>query len=75
MFSADTKLDVAPRLAPAHGRNSNQFADTVPVNCLERVVLQNTATLIVVQEGSTVVPAQAERRLCQIVGTKGEEFR
>ena len=63
MFTADSDLEI--RTDPSTGRygKSNQLANSVPIEHLERIVGQYTTIYVIWKESSGVVATQAKGRL------------
>src|SRR5207253_10205246 len=74
MLAANAELQLGPRLAAAFAGDLDQLADAFDVERGERIVLEDAALLIFLEERSRIVAAEAERGLGEIVGAKGEEF-
>jgi hypothetical protein len=74
MLAADAELDILTRFAAALGREAHQFADAVAVDRHERIARQNALRGVDAEEARGIVAADAEGRLCQIVGAEGKEL-
>src|SRR6478735_5877346 len=75
MLAADADLERGPGLAAALAADLDQLADALDVERGERVVLQDAALLVLLEEGRRIVAAEAEGGLRQVVGTEAEELR
>ena len=74
VFAADAAFEVFACAAAFEYRLADQLSHAVAVEDLERVVLQNAFLQVDRQELGDVVAREAERHLCQVVGTEREEF-
>eukprot|EP00754_Rhynchopus_humris_P025711 Rhum_TRINITY_DN14960_c6_g1::Rhum_TRINITY_DN14960_c6_g1_i1::g.130403::m.130403 len=75
VLTADADLEVAPRrTALLHG-HLHELTDAALVQHLERVVVVDAQLLVVLQEGTRVVPGEAAAHLRQVVRAEGEELR
>ena len=75
VLAADAKRNVGPRLARPLAADGDEFADALLVDGHERVRRQDALCDIGAQKRARVVARNAQRRLRQIIGAKGEEFR
>ena len=74
MFAADAKLQVRPCSPSFFCRHLHQLPYAVLVQFCKRIGLINLALIVRCQEFARIVTGEAEGHLCQIVGSKGEEF-
>src|SRR5690606_19060929 len=73
VLTADADLQVATSPAPLPGPHLHELPDTVPVEHLERVVLEDAGVQVLRQEGGRIVTRDPERRLCQVVRAEREK--
>ena len=74
MLTANTTLQVRTNSTAFLCSHTDELADTILVEHLEGVYLQNLLLQINGEEGSDVVTRVTKGHLCQVVGTEGEEF-
>ena len=74
MFAADTALQILTRAASLEYRLADQLADTVAVQNLERIVLQNTLFEVDRQELGDIVARESQGHLRQVIGSEREEL-
>ena len=75
MLAADPDLDCRPHRSAAFDRDADELADTVDVDRLERIVLEQAVLEVEGQEPSLgVVARHAEGRLGQVVRAEREEL-
>ena len=74
MLAADADLQVVARGAAELHRELHELADTVLVEHLEGIILQNPVLDIEWQEPSRVIARQAEGRLREVVRPKRKEL-
>ena len=68
VLSADPQLEVRLRTSPAFDRDSHEIADSLLIEHLERVPLEDALLEIEREElAFGVVTREAERGLCQVV--------
>src|ERR1700704_1529878 len=75
MLAADAELNLRPRLAPALDGDFHKLAHAISVDADEGIAVDQSTREIFAQEASRIVAGHAKRRLRQIVGAEGEEFR
>ena len=74
VLAADSQFNARPRDSAILGRDTDQAADSDGVQSLEWIIRKNATFYVRGKEASRVVAAEAESRLCQIVGPEAEEF-
>src|SRR5690606_29440373 len=74
VLTTDTNLEVGASAAATLGTELDQLANTVLIQHLEGVVLQQLALDVARQEAPGVVAAQAKGGLGQVVGAEREEL-
>mmetsp|Transcript_34408 Transcript_34408/g.111967 ORF Transcript_34408/g.111967 Transcript_34408/m.111967 type:complete len:633 (-) Transcript_34408:787-2685(-) len=74
MLAANAQLDVGPCGSAALNGDADQLPDALLVQAHEGVLFEDALGLVLWQEVSCVVAAQAVRRLCQVVRAKTEEL-
>ena len=74
MFAAHAALEVGPLAAAVVHAVFNKFADTLHVDGLERIGIQDLCSKVVTHEGSHVVAGETEGHLGEVVGTEAEEL-
>jgi len=72
MLAADAKPNVLPRLARSPAAYRDKLADALLINRHEGVGRQNALGPVGAEECARVVAGNAQRRLRQVVGAKGE---
>src|SRR5262249_29500401 len=70
VLAADAELQAVAHLAAARGGDVYQFAHALDVERGERVVLEDAALAVLLEERGRVVAAETERRLREIVGAE-----
>src|SRR5215471_17588192 len=75
VLTADPELQFGPDLAPTLGGDPHQLADAIPVERDEGVDAKNSLGEVGAEKARSVVPADAERRLREIIGAEREELR
>jgi len=68
MFATDTDLEIGASAPAAFHANMNQFSDAFLVKDDERIMRKDTAFDVVWQKHASIVPAQSQRRLGEIIG-------
>ena len=74
MLTANAALQVRTLAATSLDAIFDELADTLGIDCLERIRIEDLVAQIVTHEGAHVVAAEAERHLGQVVGTEAEEL-
>lgn len=74
MLAADAKMNIRAGGAAKLGCHLYQFANTLLIESCKRVVLVNLLLIVSVQELTSIVTAEAEGHLGQIVGAEAEEL-
>ena len=74
VFAADPQLDVRPSLASQVARNFHQAPNAFLIDRRERIRIHNIKFSVDREKTARIVPAHSERRLCEIVCAKAEEF-
>jgi hypothetical protein len=75
MFSTDTDLEIGASAPAAFHANLNQFADAFLVEDDERIMSKDTAFDVLWQKHASIVPAQAQCRLGEIIGAIRKKIR
>ena len=63
MFTADSDLEVRPNAPTGRYGKSNQLADSVPIQNLERIVGKYTTIHVIRKEATRIISTQAKSRL------------
>ena len=63
MLTADPDLEIGTNAPTGRYGKSNQLANPVPIEHLERIVWKYTTIYVIREKATGVVPAQAKRRL------------
>jgi hypothetical protein len=69
MFSTDTNLEIGSGAPAAFHANMDQFPDAFLVEDYERIMSKDTAFDVLWQKHASIVPAQSQCRLGEIIGT------
>ena len=70
MLSADTALEVRPLGTSGLDAEVNKPSDTLGVDRLERIGVEDLVAEILTHEGSDIVTGEAECHLCQVIGAE-----
>ena len=70
MLSADTALEFRSLRAAALDTVLNELADTLGIDCLERISVQEFVSKVCTHECSDIITREAEGHLGKVVGTK-----
>src|SRR6266700_6679253 len=74
VFAANSQLDVRPSLASQVARNFHQAPNAFLIDRREWIRIHNIKFSVDREKTARIVPAHSERRLCEIVCAKAEEF-
>src|SRR5262245_66050624 len=74
MLAADAELQLVARFTAAAGGDVDQFAHALDIEGGERVVLEDAALAILLEERGGVVAAETKGSLGEIVGAEAEEL-
>ena len=74
MLSADAQLDIGTGLAAQFGSHFNQLAYALLVKTGKGIKLVYLLGIVIIQELTGVIAAEAEGHLGKVVGAEGEEF-
>src|SRR5262249_522167 len=74
MFATDAELQAVAHLATTLARDIDQLADALDVERGERVVLEDSALLVLLEERRRVIPAETVGGLGEVVGAEGKEL-
>ena len=74
MLTADTAHKTRSLAAACIDSVLDKLADTLDINSLERIGIENLVSEIISHEGPHIVTAEAEGHLGKVVGTEAEEL-
>ncbi len=75
MFTANSKLEIGPRLPSASRGDSQEFAHTIDINGDEGIGFEKSLGRVFADEVCTVIPADTESGLRQVIGAEGKKIR
>ena len=70
MLAANPELEVRPRLASATDADAHELADAIAIDRHERITRQDRARQIGAEKAGSVVAADSEGGLRQIIGAE-----
>ena len=70
MLSADTALKVRPLRTTSLDSELNQLANTLGVDGLEWISIENLVAKLFSHEGADIITRETEGHLCEVVGTE-----